>query len=179
MVNRSIEAKILKRKKWGRKARFSGATSKYASRLDTGRTTANGVFVEIPVGKISFSKQVISTGRGPSAERMAEYYARVRSFSEEIPPTKQRLMSEPFREMYNRYKEILDDTKEMRIALVPDCAAGRTDLFFKMGHDEFFIVDIDYKKRTFRRSRIYGRKSVALDRWKNNRVTWVEHISPE
>jgi hypothetical protein len=178
MVNRSIQQKILKMKRRGRKAIFSGATTKYMGKV-TGMPTPNNLAYEVPVGPISLSKQVINTGRGPNAERMAEYYSRLRSFTEEIPPTKQRLMSEPFKEMYNRYKEIVDDTKEMHIALVPDCHLGRTDLFFKSGGNEFFIVDIDYKQRTFRRSRIYGRKEVAIERWKSNRVTWVEFISPQ
>ena len=185
-------------KRRGRKARFEGATSKYVG-MSTGKPTPNGLSYLVPVGPVSLSKTVINTGRGPNQERIAEYYNRIRDWKplpslgtkkiivEEVFETKtlqedgRYLIGQSTRRvnLTEEYGKILEECKEMHIALVPDCHLGRTDLFFKSGSNEWFIVDIDYKTRTFRRSRIYGRKETAIDRWKNNRVTWVERIAPQ
>ena len=158
--NRSLEQKILKMKRRNRYAVFSGATSRFhPQRTEGGR---------VLVGEISLSKAVMSTGRGPDPERMAQYYNAVRSLGDEdteLPQSK--LMA--------RYNAVVKEEKMMRITLVHN-QLGRLDLFFYSNRNVWFFVDVDFKKDTFKRSREYGSKPKALDALKNKRVCWVEHL---
>lgn len=173
MVNRTIQQKALKLKRRNRYAKFSGATSKFHVRIDRGRQDKHtGKHVEVLVGEVSLSNQVMSTGRGPDAERMQTYYNRLRTFDETIPQTLG--LSEPMKELMKKYDEVIKDTpREMRISLVNN-ALGMLDLYFN--RNQFFFVDIDYRSRKIRRSRIYGSKTYALQQLKNKRVVWVETI---
>ena len=185
--NRSIEQKKLKIKRRGRFAKFSGATSKYAVRIDRGRYedvvkvgqepnedwVPTGKHVTIAVGPISLSKAVMSTGRGPDAERMQEYYQRVHSYDQSLPRTLG--LSEPMKELMKKYDEVLRETpREMHINLVNN-HSGRLDLFF--GGNQFFFVDIDVQQKKVRRSRVYGSRDYAMKMLKYKTITWVETIS--
>lgn len=179
MANRVMDQKDLKRKRRGRYARFTGATSKYLTRQgpipfteDEYGHTKTGKIKEVLVGEVSLTKQVISTGRGPDAERMASYYARLHTFMEDIPPT--RGIHPGKREIVQRYQELLAAQKNMFITLTNN-VTGRLDLFFKPGGNEWVFIDYDAKTGIFKRSRIYNKKESAMDRLKNNRITWVEH----
>ncbi len=169
MANRNIQSKILKQKRRGRFARFTGATAKFAVRVDRGRFDANGKAVEIPVGEMSLSKAVISTGRGPNAERMQAYYARVNSQSYETT------LPEDLGIKDERYSQVWDDTpKENRLNLENN-GLRRLDLYFTI--KEWFFVEIDLRRNVIRRSRVYGSKAFAMGRLKNEMVAWVEEIS--
>jgi hypothetical protein len=169
MGNRNIQSKILKMKRRGRFARFSGSNAKHAVRIerkvimiDDDKTQVKEFL--IPVGKISLSKQVISTGRGPDAERMAEYYARVNADSFNVPLAEKNYVLE-------QYEHILKDTpRANKLRLEFDEMAGFVDLFW-VGSNYFF-VEVDYIQRAIRRSRDYNGREVAFSRYRNKRITW-------
>lgn len=177
--NRSIEQKKLKMRKRGRYVRFSGGLTRLAHTRDVdvliqeGEDRVKVKTVEVYVGPASFSKQVINTGRGPEAIRMQEYYQRIHSYDQALPKTLG--LTEPMKEMGERYEHILREQKDMYINLVNN-AHGRLDLFFNM--TQWFFVDVDFRKKFWRRSRIYGSKAYALKMLTNKTVTWVETISP-
>lgn len=203
--NRSIQQKIRKMKRRNRHAVFSGEQSKYAVRIDRGRFQGvtvvgngadediipSGKHVVIPVGPISLSKAVMSTGRGPDAMRMQEYYQRLHSYDEPLPKTLgfngidtsqrvikvglhgKRTQGDP-NEIIKRYQEIIRDTpKEMRICLLDDDLA-RLDLFFN--YQQWFFVEIDYEKNSIRRSCIYRNRSLAMTMFDMRKITWVETV---
>lgn len=189
--NRSIEQKIVKMKRRNRHAVFSGSSAKYAVRIDRGRyegvtevgngadtdLVPSGKHVVIPVGPVSLSKAVMSTGRGPDAVRMQEYYARIHSFDEALPDTIG--LSEPLKEMKRfeltkRYAEFIRGVpRELHINFLKDDNA-RLDLFFS--GTQFFWVEVNYKERYWRRSAIYGSKKLAIAFMECNKITWVETI---
>lgn len=173
MVNRSIESKKLKMKRRNRFAVFSGATTKYMSRSaevleNIGEDKVHVKRVEVLVGKVSFSKQVMNTGRGPSAERMAEYYNRVK------PESFQTTLPEDLGIKDIRYNQIWDDTDKDHHILLVSNSLGRLSLYFNK--DRWFFVDVDYHKKVVRRSRVYGSKAFAMGRLHNKMVTWVETL---
>lgn len=203
--NRSIEQKKLKMKRRNRHAVFSGASAKYAVRIDRGKFQGvtivgngadedqipSGKHVVIPVGKVSLSKAVMNTGRGPDAVRMQEYYQRLHSYDEPLPKTLgftgidtskrvikvglhgKRTQGDP-NELIKKYQEIIRDTpKEMRICLVNDDLA-RLDLFFN--YQQWFFVEIDYRKNSIKRSCIYRSREMAMGVLKISKITWVETI---
>lgn len=203
--NRSIEANIRKMKRRNRYAVFSGSSAKYAVRIDRGRyqdvtTVGNGAdedqvpsgkHVVIPVGKVSLSKAVINTGRGPEPMRMQEYYNRLHSYDEPLPKTLgftgidsskriikvglhgKRTQGDP-NELIKKYQEIIRDTpKEMRICLLDD-DLGRLDLFFN--YQQWFFVEIDYRKKSIKRSTIYSSRMMAMKMLEIHSITWVETI---
>lgn len=189
--NRSIESKIRKMKRRNRHAVFSGASAKYAVRIDRGRYQGvtvvghgaeedfvpSGKHVVIPVGPISLSKAVISTGRGPDAVRMQEYYARIHSFDEALPKTIG--LSEHMKEMKKfeltrRYAEFIKGVpRELHVNFLNDEHA-RLDLFFC--GTQFFWVEVNYRERYFRRSAIYPSKKVAVTFMECDKITWAETI---
>lgn len=171
MVNRNIQQKMLKNKRKGRFARFSGATSKYAVRIDRGKQDKDGKNVIIPVGPISLSNAVM---KGPRVdkERLQEYYQRLNSFDQSLPQTLG--LTEPMKALMSKYDEVIKDTpREMRISLVKH-DLGMLDLYFN--GQQFFFVDVDFKKRIIRRSRIYGTRKYAMMMLENGRVVWVETV---
>lgn len=203
--NRSIEQKKLKMKRRNRHAVFSGASAKYAVRIDRGKfqgvtSVGNGAdedqipsgkHVVIPVGKVSLSKAVMSTGRGPDAIRMQEYYQRLHSYDEALPKTLgftgidtskriikvglhgKRTQGDP-NELIKKYQEIIRDTpKEMRICLLDDDLA-RLDLFFN--YQQWFFVEMDYRKKSIKRSTIYSSRTMAMKMLEIHNITWVETI---
>jgi hypothetical protein len=196
--NRSIEQKIRKMKRRNRHAVFSGSTSKFAVRVGPtpftedvyGNTTTHETKMVV-VGPVSLSKAVISTGRGPDAVRMQEYYQRIHSYDEALPKTLgftgidtsqrvikvglhgKRTQGDP-NELIKKYQEIIRDTpKEMRINLVNDHLA-RLDLFFN--YQQWFFVEIEYQKNFIRRSCIYRSREMAMTMLKMSKITWVETI---
>lgn len=172
MANRTIQQKILKMKRRNRHAVFSGETTKYAVRVEQGIFDENGHSVTVPVGKISLSKAVINTGRGPDPERMQEYYQRIHSFDQSLPQTLG--LTEPMKEVVSKYNKILQETpKDMRICLT-NSSLGRLDLYFNI--NQFFFVDYDAKTKTIRRSRIYPSKQQALLVLRLKKITWVESL---
>lgn len=203
--NRSIEANKRKMKRRNRHAVFSGASAKYAVKIDRGRyegvtTVGNGAdedqipsgkHVVIPVGKVSLSKAVINTGRGPDAMRMQEYYQRLHSYSEPLPKTLgftgidtsqrvikvglhgKRTQGDP-NEIIKKYQEIIRDTpKEMRICLLDDDLA-RLDLFFN--YQQWFFVEMDYRRNSIKRSCIYSSRMMAMKMLEMSKITWVETV---
>lgn len=203
--NRSTQQKILKMKRRNRHAVFSGATSKYAVRVDNGRWkdvakvgqepnedwVPTGRHVEIPVGPVSLSKAVISTGRGPDAVRMQEYYQRIHSYDKSLPETigampidqlqtgrksESGLRLKDF-DLGKQYSEFIKGTpKEMRICLFEDDIA-RLDLYFNT--TQWFFVEVDYIRSKLRRSAIYKSRAVAMTLFEMDKITWVETISPK
>lgn len=189
--NRSIENNIRKMKRRNRHAVFSGASAKYAVRIDRGRfegvtivgqgaeedQVPSGKHVVIPVGPVSLSKAVMSTGRGPDAARMQEYYARIHSFDQALPETIG--LTEPMKEMKRfeltkRYSEFIKGVpRELHINFLADDNA-RLDLFFS--GTQFFWVEVNYKERYWRRSAIYGSKKLAITFMELDKITWVETI---
>lgn len=189
--NRSIEANKRKMKRRNRHAVFSGASAKYVVRIDRGRyqdvtTTGHGSeedqvpsgkHVVIPVGPVSLSKAVMSTGRGPDAVCMQEYYQRIHSYDKALPETIG--LSEHMKEMKKfeltkRYKDFIKGVpKELHINFVDDGQA-RLDLFFS--GTQFFWVEVNYKERYWRRSAIYGSKAVAIAFLKCGSIAWAETI---
>lgn len=168
MANRSIQQKILKMKRRNRFAKFSGAVTKFAVRLDTnGRINREGKTVEYVLGPVSLSKQVISTGRGPDASRIAEYYNRVRR-------PNPRSLAEIYLIQDSRYQRVWDEIPPTnRITLVSN-ELGRLDMIW---HGEvWFLVDLDYRENIIRRSRDYGSKNAVISRMAGNRIQWVESL---
>lgn len=196
--NRSIEQKILKRKRRNRFARLSGAPSKSGERVgptpftedEYGNTTTLKTKMVL-VGPVSLSKQVVNTGRGPDAVRMQEYYQRIHSYDEALPKTLgftgidtskrvikvglhgKRTQGDP-NELIKKYQEIIRDTpKEMRICLLDDHLA-RLDLFFN--YQQWFFVEMDYRKKSIKRSTIYSSRTMAMKMLEIHNITWVETI---
>lgn len=189
--NRSIEQKKLKMKRRNRHAVFSGASAKYAVRIDRGKfeevtivgngadedQIPSGKHVVIPVGPTSLSKAVMSTGRGPDAVRMQEYYQRIHSYDQALPETIG--LTEPLKEMRKfeltkKYQQfILGVPKELHINFLNDTNA-RLDLFFS--GTQFFWVEVNYKERFWRRSAVYSSKKLAVTYLECNKITWVERI---
>ena len=170
MANRNIQSKILKMKRRGRYAVFSGATSVF-----TPDRSSDGIVL---VGKISLSKQVVSTGRGPNQERMQSYYQRVsaKSYSSELPPTKG--MTEPMKELQDAVARLRGAVPAGNRIMLVDNRHGMLMLCFGSEKYQWFFIDVDYKTKVFRRSCDYSKKQTALDRLKNKRIIWVERISP-
>lgn len=195
MVNRTIQQKILKMKRRNRYARLSGATSKSQTRAgpspftedEYGNTTTLRTR-EILVGPISLSKQVINTGRGPDNERMQEYYQRLYSFDQPLPDTIGAVSIDKvttgrrtesglrLKDLENTYANFIKGVpKEHRINYVDDDSA-RLDLFF--AGPQWFWVEVDYRKKFCRRSKVYPNKKTAeLYMFEESlKVTWVETI---
>lgn len=173
MVNRSIQAKLLKKKRRGRYARFSGGDSrihaKYVEVLKhEGEDKVSVKTVKVYVGLVSLSNQV-PKGKGPDAERMAQYYHAVNAKSFET-----RIIPEAFEIKDPRYAKIWNETpSHHRITLTSD-ENNRLDLFI---HDKaWFFVDLDYKRKVIRRSRDYGSKEFAMSRLAARSITWVDSI---
>lgn len=178
MVNRTIEAKKLKRKRRGRYAKFSGSTVKYAKGDQTREISylehidddkVKVVTKTVYVGVQSFSKQVINTGRGPDRERMQDYYNRVptaiepRTLAEVLGLVKDK-----------RYAQVWWETPATnRVNLLADDFA-RLDLY---SHGTvWFFVELDFEKKIIRRSRDYNSRQTAMSFLKLRRILWVEQL---
>lgn len=184
MVN-SIQSKMMKMKRRNRHAVFSGETSKYAVRVDTGKykdvriineglpnedRIPTGKHVVIPVGPVSLSKAVINTGRGPDKERMQEYYSRVPDYSKELPITLG--LTVPMQELKDNYERIVrGNTNIHRVVLVDD-PLGKLDLLFI--DRQFMFVETDIQRRRMRKSIIYSNRRIAMAVLEAKAITWVE-----
>lgn len=187
MVNRSIQSKIMKMKRRNRHAVFSGETTKYAVRVDRGRyqdvritnpgtaeedQIPTGKHVVIPVGKVSLSKAVINTGRGPDKERMQSYYDRVPDYSKELPVTIG--LTGPMQELVDNYDRIVrGNTNIRRISLVDD-AFARLDLLFV--DRTYMFIEQDVLKKRMRRSITYSNRGIAMAILEADSITWVEYL---
>lgn len=189
--NRSVENNIRKMRRRNRHAVFSGASAQYAVRIDRGRyedvtkvgngaeedLIPSGKNVVIPVGPISLSKAVMSTGRGPDAVRMQEYYQRIHSYDQALPETIG--LSDHMKEMKKfeltqRYAEFIRGVpRELHINFLKDENA-RLDLFFS--GTQFFWVEVNYRERFWRRSKIYPSKKIAVTFMEVDAITWAETI---
>lgn len=172
MANRTIQQKILKMKRRNRYARFSGGDTRAKERVgpipfieDEQGNTKTLAATRVLVGKISLSKQVINTGRGPDASRIAEYYNRMKA-------PDPRSLAEIYSIKDSRYQRVWDETPPTnRINLVSN-ELGRLDLIW---HGEnWFLVDLDYRTNKIKRSRDYGSKNAVMMRIQSHRVQWVE-----
>ncbi len=177
MVNRTIEQKRLKIKRKGRFARFTGGQSKYVTLTLHGRYTEvtqtsdgdlipSGKVVTVAVGPVSLSKGVMSTGRGPDAERMAEYYSRInaKSYSIDLP--------EDFDIKDPRYRQVWEETPNQHKLTFINNELYRLDLFYTQ--ERCFFVETDYVAKKMRRSREYG--SLAMAKANRKRIQWVHEI---
>lgn len=169
------DPRILKMKRRGRFARFSGATARSASRLELGIYTEDGKEVHVPVGPISLSRQTVSTGRGPDKTRMQEYYSRVaaKSFLEEIPSRS----PEQIKAWIKQYRKNLVDAplgSMLKINLATT-TEGRLDLFCR--GKEWFFIEVDFQKY-IRMSRVYSSKDKALERMQSHRIAWEFALEP-
>jgi hypothetical protein len=168
-----MQQKLLKLKRRGRYARFSGPDAKFAVRVERrvimlGDDKTEVKELLIPVGKISLSKQVVSTGRGPNPERMAEYYSRVTSESFAVPLAEKNYVLE-------QYEHVLAETpRENRLRLEFDDLAGFVDLFW--AGRNYFFVEVDYVGRVIRRSRDYNGRDIAMSRYRNKRISWLSSL---
>lgn len=198
--NRSIEQKIRKMARKNRHAVFSGATTKCVERMDTGKfemvatvdkgkvsLKSSGKHVAIPVGPISLSKAVMSTGRGPDAVRMQEYYQRIHSFDTALPETIGAVSIDKvtsgrrseggklrLKDLENTYADFIKGVpKEHHISYLDDEFA-RLDLFFS--GNQFFWVEMNYQKKFCRRSAVYSSKVIAEAFMNTDTITWVETI---
>lgn len=175
MVNRSIQAKILKRKRRGRFARFSGATSKTVTkivqRLETeGEDRVRVKDIEVFVGLVSLSKQV-PKGKGPNQERIAQYYDAVKTLAERPQDEIINQVKDP------RYAKIWKHTPVTnRINLVQD-EFNRLDLFWH--GSVWFFVNLDFRTKTITRSRDYGSRRFAMNRLEARSIQWVEQFPIE
>jgi hypothetical protein len=178
MVNRSIQAKILKKKRRNRFAKFSGSTVKFAKgdrvreisyleHIDDDKVRVKTTTVY--VGVESFSKQVINTGRGPDRERMQSYYDHVptsfepRTLAEVLGLVKDK-----------RYAQVWWDTPATnKINLFVD-PNNRLDLYTHGGKS--FFIELDFVRKIIKRSRDYGSSSAALRRLQLKSILWVEQI---
>ena len=183
VVNRTIQQKMLKMKRRGRFARFSGATTRLVQTravqyvvFDT-ETSSHVEEKRVPVGNVSLSKQVINTGRGPDPERMQEYYARVskESYEEYLPEAMP--LTEPMKEIAKRYAAIVKDTpRKNRLTLIQS-DFYRLDIF--SNGDECYFVEMDFVSEYIRRSRTYGKRRNAMTALNNNRITWAGSLKGE
>jgi len=192
MANRNIQQKILKMKRRNRYVRLSGGDTKFLTKSgpipfteDAQGKTTTGKAARILVGKVSFSRQVINTGRGPDAERMQEYYQRLHSFDVNLPETIGAVSIDKIvsgrrsegglrlKDLENTYATFIKGVpKECHINYLDDHEA-RLDLFF--AGNQWFWVEINYKAKFCRRSMVYPNKKraeIALE----NKITWVETI---
>jgi hypothetical protein len=197
MANRSIEQKKLKMKRRNRHAVFSGGQTRFAERDGPapfkediyGKTTTLQRDKKVLVGPVSLSKQVMNTGRGPNHEAMQDYYRRIHSYDEALPATigampidqlvtgrrtESGLRLKDF-DLAQRYSEFIKGTpKECHIRLV-DNHTGVLDLYFTL--NQWFFVDVDYQKKSLRRSKIYPSKAYAISMMTAHHITWVETLS--
>lgn len=115
---------------------------------------------------LRFSRQVINTGRGPNAERMAEYYARLSSESFEVT------LSEDLEVKDTRYAQVLQSIPSYHRIRLVDLPSVRLELFLL--DDVWFFVETNYDTSTIRRSRDYGSKPFAMRSLIKKTVTWLE-----
>jgi|SRR5579872_1190912 len=178
MANRTIQQKILKRKRRGRYAIFSGSSVKHIrgenektiqylehEGEDKVRVKSKTVFV----GVKSFSKQVINTGRGPDKERMQSYYDRVpTSFEPRTLAEVLGLVKDP------RYAKVWWDTPATnKVRLLADELAV-LDLYFHGAI--WFFVELDFERKIIKRSRDYGSRQTAMTFLRLKRILWVEQL---
>lgn len=173
MANRSIQAKILKNKRRGRYARFSGATSKVTERavqrvVQEGEDKVRTVEVNVYVGLVSLSKQV-PKGSGPNAERMNSYYERLKS------PVESKTLADVLGLVKDaRYAHVWWDTPAVNRINLVDAITGRLDLYFH--GTQWFFVDLDFKKKLIKRSRDHGSRRMAMMKLQTKSIQWIETI---
>lgn len=175
MANRGIQQKIRKMKKRGRYARFSGTTTKYATRLEShvlvkdedisGRNVSEVKFVDVYIGLKSFSNQVVNgTKRSVNSERMQSYYDHVKpaSWLEKTPEDLG--IKDP------RYAQLWRETPVQNKMNIATTAYGRMDMFIADG--KVFFVDLDYKNKIIKRSKDYASVSDAKRSLDVRMVIW-------
>lgn len=178
--NRSLEQKKLKMKRRGRYAVLSGAPSRISQSrvvdylVHEGEDKVTVASKRVYVGPVSFSKQVINTGRGPDAERMQTYYQRLHTYDQAIPQTLG--LSGPMKELKANFDRIVSETPSTnKLCLFKHSEIGEVYLFYTL--TQYFFVETILKEKKVRRSRIYGSMDRAKREYKNNTITWVEVIS--
>lgn len=163
-------------KRRNRYVRLSGGQSKLSRTEGEEFQGKDGKYHRVSVGKVSFSRQVVNTGGGANNERMAQYFDTVKAdnFFEVIPDAMP--LTEPVKAMARRYFAIIRETpKGNRITIFQD-RLGRIDLFYL--NELCFFVELDFVTGECRRSRDYDKRRSAIDKYNNNRIAWVETITP-
>ncbi len=178
MANRVIQQKILKKKRRGRFARFSGSTTRIATRLEShvlikeeehGRNVSEIKSVEVYIGPKSFSNQVINTGRGPNKERMQTYYDRITSESKQVILPEDLGIKDP------RYAKLWAETPEHHRLNIATTANGRMDMWL-IDNDVAYviIVDLDYKNKIVKMSKRYENVRAAKRSLEVRMIIWEE-----
>lgn len=185
-MNRRDQAKLRKKYNRGRYALFNGSSARHVKgttrsveKLETvptvddpeGLDHVRVKIVEVYVGKISLSKGVINTGRGPNPERMQHYYDRITPESKAITLKEDLGIKDP------RYEQVWLETPAVNKLNLANTKSGRLDLYWQ--GSVYFLVDLDYKEKLIRRSRDYGKKDRALDAVRHRRITWEISIPME
>lgn len=177
MGKREDQAKLRKKHRRGRYARFSGSTTRFAVRLEDrlqhiDETTAKIKQVEIYVGPTSFSNQVVNGGKSSiNSERMEEYYTRVRTKDQPLT------VAEVFGVKNSPYQKVWDETPRTNCVSFYSNELGRLDMYW---HGSLcFFVEIDTIEKTIKRSRDYGSITLAKKAEYTNKITWVETIPME
>lgn len=193
MGKREDQAKIRKMRKRHRFAVFSGSTTRFVEtrveqrmlrhgdpdgsggRVDFGsnpeqqETKVLIKQVIVPVGKISFSNQVVNGGKSSvNSERMETYYERIRKKDDPLT------IADLFGIRDSQYQAVWDGTpKANRVNLLnePDY---RIDMFW--AERRYFLVEVDMSLKVIKRSRDYGKPERAKAAVLNDRVMWVEKL---
>lgn len=178
-MNRRDQAKLRKKYNKGRYARFSGSSARHIKGSTRtvevleheGEDKVKLKHVEVFVGQISLSKGVINTGRGPNAERMQEYYSRITPESKSVTLKEDLGIKDP------RYEQHWMDTPATNRLNLASTKSGRLDMYWH--GSVYFAVELDYVRKTIRRSRDYGMKERLFDAIRRNNITWEDTIPME
>jgi len=188
MGKREDQAKLRKKYRRGRYARFTGSTTRFAVRheerllregdLDESgkpvhfrdpETQVRVKEVKIFVGPVSFSNQVVNGGKSyVNTERMESYYERIRTKDQPLT------IAEIFGVKNSKYQQVWDETPfESRVNFYSN-ELGRLDMYWSVRR--YFFVEIDIEAKVIKRSRDYGSPQRAKDAELYDNIRWVEKI---
>lgn len=189
--SRASQAKLRKKYRRGRYARFSGATTKFAVRIEQrmlregdvgedGKPVRFGSIeeqetkvrikdVHIFVGPVSLTTQVVNGSKSSvNSERMQSYFANVRKKDDPLT------VAEVFGITDSRYQKVWDETPSINRINLYSNELGRLDMYWCESH--YFFVEVDKIEAIIKRSRQYGSPQRAKDAAKNDDIRWVEFI---
>lgn len=181
MGKREDQAKLRKKYKRNRYARFSGGQTKMASaevqRLEPystpddpeGLDHVRVKTIEIFVGKVSLSKQVVNGGKSSvNHERMNSYYERIRTKDQPLT------IAEVFGVNHSKYQQVWNETpKENKVRFYSN-DLGTLDMYWV--ERRFFFVMVDQIDGVIRRSRDYNSPEKAKLAERTDDIRWVETI---
>lgn len=150
-------------KRRNRYARLSGGQSKLTRSEGEEFVGKDGNYLRVSVGKVSFSKQVINTGRRLDVDVLQEYYSHVSA--EKIADAKNDALIKELSVAFANTQHVTVH----KITIFKD-RLGSIELLCR-GEECFFIELEDGV--LIKRSRVYDRRRTAIDRYNNNRIAWV------